>query len=88
MTSGLSIFRRCNIGLRDITYNGMYMEVTMKLTTRLQRLNLAMTVVALLGGGLLLSACGTIAGAGQDVSNIGYSVSSGANQVQRQTNAP
>ncbi|HYM72488.1 MAG TPA: entericidin [Stellaceae bacterium] len=60
----------------------------MKLTARLQRLNLAMTVVALLGGGLLLSACGTIAGAGQDVSNIGYSVSSGANQVQRQTNAP
>jgi predicted small secreted protein len=54
---------------------------------RLQRLSLALTIFALLGGGLLLSGCGTIAGAGQDVSNIGYTVSSGAYEVQRNTYA-
>jgi predicted small secreted protein len=55
---------------------------------RLQRLSLALTIFALLGGGLLLSGCGTVAGAGQDVSNIGYTVTGGAYQVQRQTHLP
>jgi predicted small secreted protein len=53
-----------------------------------QRLNLALTAVALLGGSMLLSACGTDAGAGQDVSNIGYNVIGGAHAVQRRTGAP
>ncbi len=55
---------------------------------RLQRLSFALTAVALLGGSMVLSACGTIAGAGQDVSNIGSDVTGGARQVQRSTNAP
>jgi len=42
----------------------------------------------LLGMGSLLSACGTVAGAGQDVSAIGNTVTGGANQTQRATGAP
>jgi predicted small secreted protein len=51
-------------------------------------LSLTLTVIALFGGGMLLSACNTVAGAGQDISNIGYKVSGRAYTVQRGTNAP
>jgi predicted small secreted protein len=60
----------------------------MELHIRLQKLSLALTAVVLLGGGMLLSACDTVAGAGQDISNVGYDVSGGAQNVQRGTNAP
>jgi predicted small secreted protein len=52
---------------------------------------LAGAVVALMvmmGTGFLVSACSTVAGAGQDVSAIGNTVTSGAVQTQRATHAP
>jgi predicted small secreted protein len=45
-------------------------------------------VLLLLGAGSLLSACNTVAGAGQDVSAIGNTVTSGAVQTKRATGAP
>ena len=38
--------------------------------------------------GSLLSACNTVAGAGQDVSTIGNTVTSGAEQTRRATGIP
>jgi predicted small secreted protein len=38
----------------------------MTLRLRLRGLNLALAIVAILGAGMLASACGTVAGAGQD----------------------
>jgi len=54
----------------------------------LEKLGLVLVAIVLLGSGMLLSACDTVAGAGQDVSNVGYGVSSGAQAVQRDINAP
>lgn len=45
-------------------------------------------VIVMMGIGLAVSACGTVAGAGQDVSAIGNTVTSGAVQTQRATHAP
>ena len=56
--------------------------------TRWGKAGLYLTLLILLGAGSLLSACGTIAGAGQDVSAIGHTVTSGAAQTQRTTGAP
>jgi predicted small secreted protein len=63
-------------------------EVLMTLRLRLQGLSLALAIFAVLGGGMLLSACGTVAGAGQDVSAIGNPVTSGAVQTRRATGMP
>jgi predicted small secreted protein len=63
-------------------------EVLMTLRLRLQGLSLALAIFAVLGGGMLLSACGTVAGAGQDVSTIGNTVTSGAVQTRRATGMP
>ncbi len=49
---------------------------------------LLFAVLMLLAAGSLLSACDTVAGAGQDVSNIGHTVTSGASQTQRTTGVP
>jgi predicted small secreted protein len=62
-------------------------EVPMTLR-RLRGLSLALAIFAVLGGGMLLSACGTVAGAGQDVSAIGNTVTSGAVQTRRATGMP
>jgi entericidin A len=56
--------------------------------TSFRKLNLALTAIVLLGGGVLLSACDTVAGAGHDISNVGYDVSGGAHSVQRDTHTP
>lgn len=40
------------------------------------------------GAASLLSACNTVAGAGQDVSAIGHTVTSGAEQTKRATGVP
>ena len=45
-------------------------------------------LIVMIGTGVLVSACGTVAGAGQDVSAIGNTVTSGAVQTQRATHAP
>jgi predicted small secreted protein len=83
----MGIFRRCNTPPADINYRLRIKssEVAMTFRFRLRDLSLALTTVALLGGGMLLSGCNTIAGAGQDVSNIGYTVSGGAYVVQQDT---
>ena len=49
---------------------------------------LLLVALVLLGVGSMLSACNTVAGAGQDVSAIGHTVTGGANQTQRATGAP
>ena len=49
---------------------------------------LLLVVLMLAGAGSLLSACSTVAGAGQDVSTVGNAVTSGANQTRRATGLP
>jgi predicted small secreted protein len=44
--------------------------------------------VMLAGAGSILEACGTVAGAGQDVSTIGNAVTTGAQQTRRATGLP
>jgi predicted small secreted protein len=67
--------------------NGLQ-EVLMTLRLQLRGLSLVLAIFAVLGGGMLLSACGTIAGAGQDVSAIGNTVTGGAEQTRRATGMP
>ena len=67
--------------------NGLQ-EVLMTLRLQLRGLSLVRAIFAVLGGGMLLSACGTIAGAGQDVSAIGNTVTGGAEQTRRATGMP
>jgi predicted small secreted protein len=70
-----------------VSINGIS-EIGMTLRLRLQGLTIALAIFAVLGGGMLLSACGTIAGAGQDVSAIGNTVTGGAEQTRRATGMP
>jgi predicted small secreted protein len=70
-----------------VSINGIS-EIVMTLRLRLQGLTVALAIFAVLSGGMLLSACGTVAGAGQDVSAIGNTVSGGAVQTQRATGMP
>jgi predicted small secreted protein len=49
---------------------------------------LFLTVLILTGAGSVLSACNTVAGAGQDVSTVGNAVTSGAQQTMRATGLP
>jgi predicted small secreted protein len=45
-------------------------------------------VLVMMGAGSMLSACNTVAGAGQDVSTVGNAVTSGAQQTRRATGLP
>jgi entericidin B len=47
-----------------------------------------LAISMLAGTGSLLSACNTVAGAGQDVSAVGRTVTTGAEQTKRATGAP
>jgi predicted small secreted protein len=49
---------------------------------------LLLVVLMLTGAGTILSACNTVAGAGQDVSTVGNAVTSGAQQTKRATGLP
>jgi len=49
---------------------------------------LLLVILMLMGAGSILSACNTVAGAGQDVSTVGNAVSSGAQQTRRATGLP
>ncbi len=60
----------------------------MKTEQRNGAAGLLLAALVLLGMGSILSACGTVAGAGRDVSAIGNTVTGGANQTQRATGAP
>jgi predicted small secreted protein len=50
--------------------------------------SLLLVLLMLTGGASILSACNTVAGAGQDVSTVGNAVSSGAEQTRRATGLP
>lgn len=52
------------------------------------RAGMFLAILMLMGGGSLLSACNTVAGAGQDVSTIGRTVTTGAEQTKRATGIP
>ncbi|HKM70499.1 MAG TPA: entericidin [Stellaceae bacterium] len=56
--------------------------------TRYRVAGLLLVMLMLSGAGSILSACGTVAGAGQDVSTIGNAVTSGAEQTKRATGLP
>jgi predicted small secreted protein len=47
-----------------------------------------LAILMLSGMGSLLAACNTVAGAGQDVSTIGRTVTTGAEQTKRATGVP
>jgi predicted small secreted protein len=47
-----------------------------------------LAVLMLISVGSLLSACNTVAGAGQDVSAVGNTVARGADQTRRATGLP
>jgi predicted small secreted protein len=47
-----------------------------------------LAILMLSGVGSLLAACNTVAGAGQDVSTIGRTVTTGAEQTKRATGVP
>ena len=47
-----------------------------------------LAILLLTGAGSLLAACNTVAGAGQDVSAIGRTVTTGAEQTKRATGVP
>jgi predicted small secreted protein len=49
---------------------------------------LFLAVLMLTGAAATLSACNTVAGAGQDVSTIGTTVTTGAEQTRRATGIP
>jgi predicted small secreted protein len=53
------------ISLANNVMNGLQ-EVLMTLRLRLRGLIVALAISAILGTGMLVSACGTVAGAGQD----------------------
>ena len=47
-----------------------------------------LSALLVLGLSSLLTVCNTVAGAGQDVSNVGRAATSGAAQTQRATGVP
>jgi predicted small secreted protein len=55
---------------------------------RYRAAGLFLAALMLMSVGSLLSACNTVAGAGQDVSTIGNTVTSGAEQTRRATGIP
>jgi len=60
----------------------------MRKGTRYRNVGLLVVMLLLTGGGSILSACNTVAGAGQDVSTVGGAVTSGATQTKKATGLP
>ena len=77
----LQIRTVCSIG-----FDQWFLEVPMRKQQGLA--GLLLVVLMLTGAGSILSACGTVAGAGQDVSTVGNAVTSGAEQTRRATGLP
>jgi predicted small secreted protein len=77
----LQIRAVCSIG-----FDQWFLEVPMRKQQGLA--GLLLVVLMLMGAGSILSACGTVAGAGQDVSTVGNAVTSGAEQTRRATGLP
>jgi predicted small secreted protein len=72
----------------NLRFDRWFSEVQMKSEKRNGAANMLLAALLLLGMGSLLSACNTVAGAGQDVSAIGHTVTNGASQTQRATGVP
>jgi predicted small secreted protein len=64
------------------------MEAAMRDGKRYGAASLFLVVLMLTGMAATLSACNTVAGAGQDVSTIGRTVTSGAEQTKKATGIP
>jgi predicted small secreted protein len=65
-----------------------FMEDVMRSGKHLSAPGLFLAIVMLMGAGSLLSACDTVAGAGQDISWFGNAVTSDAVQTERATPPP
>ena len=71
-----------------IEFAWRFREVLMRCGKRCGAAGLLLAALMLTSVGSLLSACNTVAGAGQDVSTIGNTVTSGAEQTRRATGIP
>jgi entericidin B len=60
----------------------------MRHRARRRVVGLLLSALLLFGAGSLVTACNTVAGAGQDVSNVGHAVATGAERTQRATGVP
>jgi predicted small secreted protein len=74
-------------GVSSIGFDQWFLEVLMR-DRKHGLAGLLLVIMMLTGAGSILSACGTVAGAGQDVSTVGNAVSSGAEQTRRATGLP
>jgi predicted small secreted protein len=70
-----------------IGFDHWFLEVPMR-DGKQGLVGVLLVVLILSGAGSILSACGTVAGAGQDVSTVGNAVTSGAQQTRRATGLP
>jgi predicted small secreted protein len=71
-----------------IGFDHRILEIVMQSGKRFGVAGLLLAVLMLIGVGSLLSACDTVAGAGQDVSWFGNAVTSSAVQTERTTRPP
>jgi len=71
-----------------IDFAWRFREILMRYEKHYGVAGLLLAALTLMSVGSLLSACNTVAGAGQDVSTIGNTVTSGAEQTKRATGIP
>jgi predicted small secreted protein len=71
-----------------VGFEWRFREILMRHGKRYGAAGLLLAALMLTSVGSLLSACNTVAGAGQDVSTIGNTVTSGAEQTRRATGIP
>jgi predicted small secreted protein len=74
------------VSLRDFDWR--FLEVQMRHGKQQGLAGLLLMLLILTGAASILSACNTVAGAGQDVSTVGNAVTSGATQTRRATGLP
>ena len=71
-----------------VGFDRRFLEGSMRRGRHYGLAGLLLVVLAVTGVGSMLSACNTVAGAGQDVSTVGNAVTSGAQQTKRATGLP
>jgi predicted small secreted protein len=69
-------------------FDQRFLEVQMRQGKQQGLAGLLLMLLILTGAASILSACNTVAGAGQDVSTVGNAVTSGATQTRRATGLP
>jgi predicted small secreted protein len=74
------------VSLSDFDWR--FLEVQMRHGKQQGLAGLLLMLLILTGAASILSACNTVAGAGQDVSTVGNAVTSGATQTRRATGLP